>query len=1245
MVKTRPNKTPNKLFDTDYVHTRTSKKVSKKKKPKKPSRRVSPRGKRKLVPPSSDSGEDSSPSPPRKKSRKRGRHEPEPQSSKGLTIVFARKGRDMSISGKRGKKSSKSKSRHIEDPRSTSAAFKRKGMDRDSRPDSPTRGIEEVDRIKLAIDDVKSGEVSSVQKAAFKWRVHADKLYRRLKGSVRIDGRNGPPPVLSRAEEDKLTTWINTMSERGFPVSSGSLRNTVQNFLKQDKRDNPFTDDKPSMSWYKAFVRRNPKVKTVSSMMLTRSLKSTQAILEGWYMEFDNFLKSLDISDRPEKIWHFVAIDLSTATNQTSFASPNSPYDNGGREKVCTCIVSANAAGLVIPPFFVFRGHCAPSSWDPLVGAPLSSGCLFTQMGSSCKTMYSDWLENHFLPNVGSERPIALLLDCPEGHIDVDVFVTAQQNDVHLFRILPAIADIVSPIPEETLCNAWDKEAAAWNNSHPLVPVSIKNAARIVGKAWPKVDQPEAVIANFRRVGVYPVELGIVQELLTEKMRREIEMEDANRLSALKPAQSIISLELFESKLDKDKKEQFHRQLLAKDSGDETEEYRQWKQLYEEVYGKIIPVHDVPVAEEEVTVSYVEHVVDHPHLIETEIQQTDEVVTVEMKKEIDPSQVILSTDLSSVPRDVINVALTMATDIATYRTEGDVNHGANQVGSSIHVSGPDNTLIVESADMSCVDGVNISSEVHNGGEVASSEEVVTSPELSQSNGSTIISTIVPTKTSNAEIGLSMGGSPSTVKRKKTVVNVVPVPQKTGKHTVVNVIRVTPGEKRDVSHSNIAVHQTPISLAASGSKQSSSGFFHPVSADGSADSNSFGKEQILPFIHISDTGEVSVGPPEESRKEIVEVTEVVEVDSSQLSAGIPPDQIIQQFEVTGVEEVGGDEPKDSVVVEGDNSSVAADARPQGSEERVVVSGEVGLEGGEGEEEFVYHINIPGIETADSAASEEPSQGGEQMAGVEEGAAEETQNQTGDGTESETKVETVIENGFNQDGVPVGIISQPQDTTGQNISESTVTSDNPNTVSESVENIDLQEMNVEEQNIVIQVENVITDGDEAPIVIDSVVNSKESDNLQTLQTTEQNPDECTLNSEGGQSAVVCESAASTETSSAIQEMNVTEENLVVQVEHMASGGAVDPVVSDLMANSAAFSEASKVGNLMQGDIIMEGDVKADEGEPPVEVEPSVQEEATQIQIDTNMTEIMETEGSGSEVTQPEVAIDSTSETKAE
>lgn len=1150
----------------------------------------------------------------------------------------------MSISGKRGKKSSKPKSRHIEDPRSTSAAFKRKGMDRVSRPDSPTRGIEEVDRIKLAIDDVKSGEVSSVQKAAFKWRVHADKLYRRLKGSVRIDGRNGPPPVLSRAEEDKLTTWINTMSERGFPVSSGSLRNTVQNFLKQDKRDNPFTDDKPSMSWYKAFVRRNPKVKTVSSMMLTRSLKSTQAILEGWYMEFDNFLKSLDISDRPEKIWHFVAIDLSSATNQTSFASPNSPYENGGREKICTCIVSANAAGLVIPPFFVFRGHCAPSSWDPLVGAPLSSGLLFTQMGSSCKTMYSDWLENHFLPNVGSERPIALLLDCPEGHIDVDVFVTAQQNDVHLFRILPAIADIVSPIPEETLCNAWDKEAAAWNNSHPLVPVSIKNAARIVGKAWPKVDQPEVIIANFRRVGVYPVELGIVQELLTEKMRREIEMEDANRLSALRPAQSIISLELFESKLDKNKKEQFHRQLVAKESGDETDEYRQWKHLYEEVYGKIIPVHDVPVAEEEVTVSYVEHVVDHPHLIETEIQQTDEVVTVEMKKEIDPSEVILSTDLSSVPRDVINVALTMATDIATYRTEGDINHAANQFGSTISVSGPDNTVIVESADMSCVDGVNISSEVHNGGEVASSEEVVTTSEFSQSNGSTIVSTIVPSKTSNTEIGLSMGESPS-VKRNKTVVNVVPVPQKTGKHTVVNVIRVTPGEKRDVSHSNIAVHQTPISLAASGSKQSSSSFFHPVSADGSADRNSFGKEHILPFIHISDTGEVSVGPPEESRKEIVEVTEVVEVDSSQLSAGIPPDQIIQQFEVTGVEEVGGDEPKDSVVVGEDNSSVGVDATPQTSEERVVISGEVGLGAGDGEEEFVYHINIPDIEAADSAASEEPSQSGEQMEGVEEGAVGETQNKTGDGIDSETKVASAIGNGSNQDDASAGIIAQPQDITGQNMNENTVTSDKPNTVSESMENVDLQEMNEEEQNIVIQVENVITDGTEAPVVIDPVPNSEESSNLQTLQTTEQNTDEKNLNSEGGQSAVISESAASTESSSAIQEMDTTtEENLVVQVEHIASDGTVEPVVSDLMANSAAFSEASKVGNLMQGDIIMEGDVKADEDEPPVDGESSVQKES-QVEIDTNVTEIIATEGSGSEVTQPEVAIDSTSETKAE
>lgn len=918
MVKTRTTKKPNKLFETDYVGIEIPKKVGKKKKPRKPTRQLSPRRKSTIPLASPDPSPERSVSPPRKRTRQKIKQEPPETSGKGLTIVFARKGRDVSISGKKGKsrKSSKKSRRIEEDLRSTSASFKRKGMDRESRPDSPTRGIDEIDRIKFAIEEVRSGEVTSVQKAAFKWRIHADKLYRRLKGTVRIDGRNGPPPVLSRAEEDKLTTWINTMSERGFPVSSGSLRNTVQNFLKQDKRDNPFTDDKPSMSWYKAFVRRNPKVKTVSSMMMTRSHKYTESVLKGWYGELDTFLRCLDIIDRPEKIWHFVAIDLSTSSSHS--ASSNGTVDIASvvRDKVCTCIVSGNAAGHVIPPFFVFRGHCVPSTWDPLVGSPLSSGQLFTQMGSASKTMYSDWLENHFLPNVGPERPVALLLDCPEGHIDVDVFVTAQQNDVHMFRILPSIADIVCPIPEDMLRVAWDREAAMWNKSHPLVPVSAKNAARIVGKAWPQLDQPEVIIRNFRKVGIYPVSKDVIEDLLLDKLRKERELEEANRIAALRPAQSIISLELFESRLEKDRKEQFHRQLLAKESGEETDEFREWKQLYEEVYGKIIPVQDVPVAEEEVTVSYVEHVVDQSEIIETEVTHDGEMVTVEVKDEFDPSEVVFSGDLSSVPRDVINVALTMATDIATYRTET-----ANPVGTSIPVTGTENTVVVTSSELPTAGGLDTltTAQVHDGGEVATTVEIVSASEVGQSQQYPVACNSFPSTFDTTVTSTSAPG----FNQKTTIVNVVPVSKNTRQPTVVNVIRVTPGEKRDVSQSNIAVHQTPVSLSKS---TPASGVLEQLTMAGAEKHTSNdGREEILPLIHISDTGEVSVVPAKDAKEEIVEVTDVVEVDGP-VYHDISAEQVMQQIQVTEVSQGDNKPPIEDVTV-----TTGTVEQPQGHQE--------------------------------------------------------------------------------------------------------------------------------------------------------------------------------------------------------------------------------------------------------------------------------------------------------------------------
>ena len=55
------------------------------------------------------------------------------------------------------------------------------------------------------------------------------------------------------------------------------------------------------------------------------------------------------------------------------------------------------------------------------------------------------WLANHFTPNILSARPVALLVDSADAHIDLQTFELANANKVHIFALLKNATHIVQP--------------------------------------------------------------------------------------------------------------------------------------------------------------------------------------------------------------------------------------------------------------------------------------------------------------------------------------------------------------------------------------------------------------------------------------------------------------------------------------------------------------------------------------------------------------------------------------------------------------------------------------------------------------------------------------------------------------------------------------------------------------------------------------------------------------------------------
>lgn len=103
-----------------------------------------------------------------------------------------------------------------------------------------------------------------------------------------------------------------------------------------------------------------------------------------------------------------------------------------------TVLPCFNATGQFIPPFILFLGKRAPIGYNPLEGAVPGSAFAVTEKGyMDAPTFYMYlWLTNHVIPHLPPARPVVLLVDSAEAHIDFHTFKLAKNNNIYIFVLL-----------------------------------------------------------------------------------------------------------------------------------------------------------------------------------------------------------------------------------------------------------------------------------------------------------------------------------------------------------------------------------------------------------------------------------------------------------------------------------------------------------------------------------------------------------------------------------------------------------------------------------------------------------------------------------------------------------------------------------------------------------------------------------------------------------------------------------------
>lgn len=280
--------------------------------------------------------------------------------------------------------------------------------------------------LRSAIVEIREKD-GKIRETARKYNIPHSTLLNKLKGRTPEVRKMGPSTILTPAEEQILCNWVSAHARKGFPLNKRMLVETVQEIIITDGRSNPFYENKPGDTWFKAFLKRHPEIaqRHAESIDSGRALVNETSIRK-WHDDLQSYLKSenaLTILNEPQRI--FNADESGFLTNpQSGLVLAPKGMDNlyaintGSEKESITVLVTINADGELFPPMIVYPYERIPSAIVQNLNKDWPVGRSPTGWMTG-QTFYG-YIANTFLPRLkdkGIKLPILFLIDGHKSHL------------------------------------------------------------------------------------------------------------------------------------------------------------------------------------------------------------------------------------------------------------------------------------------------------------------------------------------------------------------------------------------------------------------------------------------------------------------------------------------------------------------------------------------------------------------------------------------------------------------------------------------------------------------------------------------------------------------------------------------------------------------------------------------------------------------------------------------------------------
>lgn len=327
----------------------------------------------------------------------------------------------------------------------------------------------------------------------------------------------GPSPILTVSEESRLEDWIIISARKGFPRNKEDILDSVQKFLGENPRPNSFLKNRPGDGWWKAFLKRHPKLAIRTSEGVTKASSCVaEKDIRGWFTEIQNYIAEKDLTSilsAPDRIFNAdetnfqICVKSGQVLAEKGARNVYNVEQSQAKESI-TVLFTFSAAGNVCCPFIVYPYQRLPEKISESV--PDGWGIGKSDTGWMTTEVFYEFIANVFHPYLLSnniELPVILYVDGHKTHLNFHLSQLCTHLQIELIALYPNATRILQPADVAAfrpLKVGWRKTLRKWQNDHNNQGVTKLNFAPVLNEAVMMSLKPEILVNGFKACGLYP---------------------------------------------------------------------------------------------------------------------------------------------------------------------------------------------------------------------------------------------------------------------------------------------------------------------------------------------------------------------------------------------------------------------------------------------------------------------------------------------------------------------------------------------------------------------------------------------------------------------------------------------------------------------------------------------------------------------------------------------------------------------